>query len=431
MYQAYITKIKNVRKHSNADRLNIGECFGNKVIVGLDIKENDLGIYFPTDGQLDIEFLKANNLIGHNDPVTGKRIGGYFSEKGRITTQKLRGEISDGYFCPVDYLSYTKVKIKDLNEGYNFSVINGKEICRKYIVKRKISHVTNNKKNRKINKPSCPIFHEHIDTDQFKYHKEKIKEGDNIVITSKVHGTSGRTSNTIVKQYSKIGHLINDIFKREVIKPRTKWEYIFGTRKVIKYNNKGTNAFYEDETFRHKAHEKFIDKLHKGETVYYEIVGWETVDRTIMPIVNNDKLGKDFVKKYSKETIFHYGCQPGVSEVYVYRMTLTNEDGFEIDYDFDTMKWRCEQMNINTVQLLDKFTFNGDYEALVNHVDNLTEETEFDPIGKVHIQEGIVIRKDGSKWLALKNKSYAFKVLEGIIKDNGITDKEEEQELSV
>ena len=35
MYEAYITKIKNVRKHSNADRLLVGECFGNNVIVDL------------------------------------------------------------------------------------------------------------------------------------------------------------------------------------------------------------------------------------------------------------------------------------------------------------------------------------------------------------------------------------------------------------
>ena len=29
MYNAYITRIKNLRKHPNADRLQLGECFGN------------------------------------------------------------------------------------------------------------------------------------------------------------------------------------------------------------------------------------------------------------------------------------------------------------------------------------------------------------------------------------------------------------------
>lgn len=36
MYNAFVTRIKNLRKHSNADRLLCGECFGNTVIVGLD-----------------------------------------------------------------------------------------------------------------------------------------------------------------------------------------------------------------------------------------------------------------------------------------------------------------------------------------------------------------------------------------------------------
>lgn len=32
MYCAYVTKIRNLRKHTNADRLLCGECFGNTVM---------------------------------------------------------------------------------------------------------------------------------------------------------------------------------------------------------------------------------------------------------------------------------------------------------------------------------------------------------------------------------------------------------------
>lgn len=35
MYCAYVTRIHNLRKHTNADRLLCGECFGNTVIVDL------------------------------------------------------------------------------------------------------------------------------------------------------------------------------------------------------------------------------------------------------------------------------------------------------------------------------------------------------------------------------------------------------------
>ena len=61
-YNAYITRIKNLRKHTNADRLKVGECFGNFVIVSLDIQEGELGCYFPTDGQLGMEYCQTNKL---------------------------------------------------------------------------------------------------------------------------------------------------------------------------------------------------------------------------------------------------------------------------------------------------------------------------------------------------------------------------------
>lgn len=33
MYKAYITELKNVRAYPNADRLQLGDCFGNTVCV--------------------------------------------------------------------------------------------------------------------------------------------------------------------------------------------------------------------------------------------------------------------------------------------------------------------------------------------------------------------------------------------------------------
>ena len=66
-YNAYVTRIKNVRPHPNADRLMLGECFGNTVCVDLSIANETLGVYFPTDGQLSKEFAEANNLLRKKD----------------------------------------------------------------------------------------------------------------------------------------------------------------------------------------------------------------------------------------------------------------------------------------------------------------------------------------------------------------------------
>lgn len=47
MYCAYITTIKKIRKHSNADRLQCVEVFGQNVIVDLSYKEGQRGSIFP------------------------------------------------------------------------------------------------------------------------------------------------------------------------------------------------------------------------------------------------------------------------------------------------------------------------------------------------------------------------------------------------
>lgn len=101
MYCAYITTIKELRKHSNADRLQCATIFGNNVIVDLTYKEGQRVIYFPTDGQLSKEFAIDNNLVRKKDE-NGNNIGGYLDpDKRNITALKLRGEKSDGLVLPI------------------------------------------------------------------------------------------------------------------------------------------------------------------------------------------------------------------------------------------------------------------------------------------------------------------------------------------
>ena len=65
MYAAYITCLKDVRKHPNADRLQIATCFGNNVIVDLKMYEGQKVIYFPVDGQISLQFAQDVPLTAH------------------------------------------------------------------------------------------------------------------------------------------------------------------------------------------------------------------------------------------------------------------------------------------------------------------------------------------------------------------------------
>lgn len=78
-YAATVVKINNIRPHSNADRLNCTNIFGNNVIIGKDVQIGDKGLFFPVESQLGEQFCLANDLIRRKD-ANGKAVGGMFDE---------------------------------------------------------------------------------------------------------------------------------------------------------------------------------------------------------------------------------------------------------------------------------------------------------------------------------------------------------------
>ena len=496
MYKAYITALTNVRKHPNADRLLLADVFGNTVCVSTDYYEGMAGVYFPTDGQLSVEFAEKNNLLRKKDDA-GNNIGGYMDpDKRNVTAIRLRGEKSDGLFLPMSALNYCyahgdasiELRVGDVIDG----VVNGHDICTKYIPRtnHRQGHVSEGNRTRKKRVATAPLFAEHADTEQLAYNLGAFKVGDEIEITLKMHGTSQRTGYLpVFKGYKRT--LLDRILRREG-KPIYDWGYVSGTRRVVLENYEG--GFYGDNTFREQHSKMFEGKLNKGETVYYEVVGFTTSGAPIMGSVDNKKMQDgEFVRRYGQTTTFSYGCHPdgitGVkyhctngpdvilpqfgwnaiqnnddklvcakqSEIYVYRMTMTNEDGFVVEYTPDFMRYRCEQMGVKCVPVFFKGTVpqfadimyvdknendrpDADEIAYTRKLDagewvmKMAEQfyDGTDPIGKTHIREGVVVRiLNRPKFCAYKHKNFAFKVLEGIAKVNAeAPDMEEAQDVS-
>ena len=476
MYNAYITRIKNLHKHPNADRLQIGECFGNAVVVSMEYEDNQLGIYFPSDGKLSIEFAEANNLLRKKDE-NGNNIGGYMDpDKRNVTAIRLRGEKSDGLFLPLKSLE-TFGDISTLNEGDRIDNFNGHLICEKYIPRsnRRVGHPSDGNKTRKHKAPIAPLFSEHADTEQLAYNLGAFKPGDEIEITLKMHGTSQRTGYLpVFKNYKRT--LLDRILRREGT-PIYDWGYVSGTRRTVLEDFDG--GYYGSNEFR-EAHSKFFEgKLNKGEEIFYEVVGFTHTGTPIMASCSNKKLNdKEFVKQYGEETVFSYGCKPDgfkecdcpftfsgtidiggasltvsdmkmyekapQSDIYVYRMTMTNEDGFTVEYSPDFMRYRCEQMGVKCVPVLWKGVIPD--ENNLPYMDNektivcsagewikSVAENYYDgpdPIGKTHIREGVVVRIiNRPKFAAYKHKNWSFKALEGIVKvEADAPDMEEAQD---
>lgn len=435
-YNAYVCRIKNLRKHNNADRLMLGECFGNTVCVDTSYEVDELGIYFPTDGQVSPEFAEINNLLRKKDE-NGKSIGGYMDPmKRNITTIRLRGEKSDGLFLHLSCVSYTGVLLSELTEGFAFTTLNGHEICKKYIPMRqnRQGQVSEGNHVRKKKAPIAPLFIEHADTEQLAYNLDAFKPNDLIEITLKMHGTSQRTGYLpMLKGYKRT--LLDKIMRRDGT-PIYEYGYVSGTRRTVLNDWEG--GFYGSNMFRKKHADFFEGKLHKGEEVYYEVVGFTDEGMPIMSSASNRKLNdKDFLKKYGETTTFSYGCScTGYytygdgsydvlpkSDFYVYRMTMTNEDGDVVEYTPDFMRYRCEQMGCKCVPVLwrgflDDTTDWNDAGMTAGEWAKEIAERYYDgpdPIGKTHVREGVVIRiLNRPKFCAYKHKNFAFKVLAGV-----------------
>lgn len=417
MYCGYVTTIRQIRKHGNADRLQVATIFGNDTIVDLSYHEGQRIVYFPVDGQLSEEFCADNNLVRKLDE-NGNNVGGYLDpNKRNITAIKLRGEKSDGLVLPIEVLAkYTD--IEKLADGTQITEIDGHEICRKYIPRSStpIQHGPHNKAKsaKPESKEKFPFFVEHIDTEQLAYNEKAFKPGDTCYITLKMHGTSARTANAISVAKKK-QNIFQRVFHLNPGETRT-YRMVSGTRRTT-LRNFEPGGYYGDNDFRKKWHDFFAERLPKGVEVFYEIVGWVSETTPIMGRCKNSLIkDKEFSKQYGDETVFNYGCAPGECDCYVYRMTMTNDDGFCVEIPWEETKLLCEKMGVKHVPEFEKFIYTT-WEDLMERVEKYYDGP--DPIGKTHVREGVVVRlADREVFEAYKHKNFSFKVLSHVILDN-------------
>ena len=109
-------------------------------------------------------------------------------------------------------------------------------------------------------------------------------------------------------------------------------------------------------------------------------------------------------------------------------MTFKNEDGHEVDYTPDYMRYRCEQMGVKCVpvfarDIIPHYTMLPDVVGSPQETNagqyalNLAEKFYDgpDPVGKTHVREGVVVRiTNRPKFTAYKHKNFSFKVLSNI-----------------
>lgn len=420
-YEAIVTKLTNVRDHPNADKLKLATVSGFQIVVGLDAVEGEMGIFFPCDGQLSEEYAEKNDLIGYTDPVTGVKRGGYFAKNRRVRSQKFRGEKSDGYFASLNSVAYTGVKMDTLVDGFTFSELNGKVICQKYYTPATLKAMKGGtQKTRK----EYPTFPKHIDTEKYQYLRD-IPNDAIIYITEKLHGTSGRFGYVSVERKHKRSWLRKILGRPE--KVTRDYEYLSGTRNVVLDGGGDRNGYYNDESFRTIAVKGLQGHLHKGEVIYFELVGYTTDGGLIMPEVDTEVLkDKEITKRYGKKMRYSYGTGIGQTALYVYRIAQVNEDGILFELPWNQVIARCRELGIKHVpEVWAPIIYRRDYDDdmpdglkgwLDLIINNMMEGSSL--LDDRHIREGVVLRIESEHGTTfVKSKSFTFGVLEGYIKE--------------
>ena len=428
-YKATVVVLKNIRKHDNADRLQCTTIFGNNIIVGLDAKPGDKGLYFPLESQIGLEFAQANDLLRRKDE-NGKPAGGMFDENRRVRAQTFRGEKSMGFWIPIDSLKKLEqgfdTQIDDLTDGEELEQFNGRELATKYVPKNSRTPSQASSSKNKSSKASRLVegqFNFHKDTLQLGKNLHQIKPNDLIAVTYKYHGTSAIASRVLVRRKKdlkdKIKSFIDWCFREE--QNYLKYDYLYASRTVVKNDSLNPGGYYNEDLWTATGKKYFEGNLKEGETIYYEIVGYT-------------EGGREIQKGYN------YGAKVGESYPIIYRITYTLMDGTVIELPWHLVEERAKQLNVKSALTL----YYGEavnYGELGSNFSNIEEwqdaflkklqeeYLEKDCIfhNKGVAAEGICVRRERLDLTTFKLKSFRFFEHETKLLDKGEEDIESQQ----
>ena len=436
-YSATVVKLGRIIDHSNADRLKITFIHGNSVIVGLNAKEGDVGLFYPCESQIGLEFAVANDLIRRKDD-NGKVVGGLFDENRRVRCQSLRGEKSMGFWIPMDSLAKTLQRpLEEVLTNYPVNTeienIGSLVISSKYVPKSNKTEMSAGKQPKLIKKSKSRIIDEqfkfHFDTSHLGKNLHMIKPDSLVAITWKMHGSSFIVGHCLVKK--KLTFIENLLKKFKVNIVDTEYDYVYSSRKVIKNAafNEDVGPGYYGEDIWTRVGEELKGSLHEGETLYGEICGFT-------------KEGAFIQKNYD------YGCKIGEHKIYVYRITRTNSEGHVTELSWPQVKERCNQIGVEHVPEIyygkagDLVQAAWDFSSDENWPEDKWNEFFLDYLTKRYVydqdcqfcnnsipSEGVVTRLEGLEIKNYKLKSFRFLQHESGELDKGTIDMETEQSV--
>lgn len=350
-YAVQVIKLPSMQRVEGLDNLMKVNVQGNDCLIGKDSNPDELYLFFPSECQINHDFLSLNNLYRHSELNEDKTQKGFFEDNRRVKTVKFRGVISSGFVIPLTSILVLALTghqreqwLKELKSGDEFNVINGCEICIKYIKKVKIPGMSNPKTRIIDDIVDSKLAPEHFDTSHLLKNCHKLELHDTIANSIKLHGTSARYYNTLTKRKLSFLEKIAKFFGAKI--QMEDYNYVSGSRRVIKsvgfeaLPNKN-HFFTSGDLWSEVGKEFFEGKLHQGEAIYCEIIG-----KTYSKDPPNNS---GIMTKLPGEAIQHgytYGLER--PQVYIYRISNINTQGVETDLSYLQMRERAIQLGLKT-----------------------------------------------------------------------------------
>lgn len=408
-YAATVVVVRHINELAGMDNVVGVPFMGYQAIVSKDTKVGDIGILFTAETQLSHEYATDNNLYRHADKNVNPGVAGYLEDNRRIKAMKFRGHQSDALFMPLDSIkNFTNPD--NLEVGDVFDTLNGVEVCRKYLVKEPGVQRIDKNAVKKFTRVESQYMPEHYSTDNYFRNSEHLDGHVDIVVTQKLHGTSIRIGNTIVKR--QLGWK-ERLAKRLGIKVAdTEYDMVYGSRKVIKDANNPNQAHFYDHDLWSLVGSRFADRVPENFILYGEVIGY-TED------------GGAIQKNYT------YGLPVGENELYVYRVAVVTNQGKVVDLPWDAVKAFCDQAGIKYVPELWRgkhMNFYAEEWIDIQLADRWPQAVPLG-MGKKFVDEGVCIRAEGLAPYILKAKSPIFLQHESKMLDEEAVDVEAEGSL--
>lgn len=325
-YAAVVTTVRAINKLDNCDNVVGIPVFGYQAIVSKDTKIGDKVVVFVAETQLSDEFVRMNNLYRDATLNADPERKGYIEQNRRVRAIKFRGHRSDAFALSLDSLAYTGINVDKLEDNDTFDFLNGQEICRKYEVAKKSINRSELKQARAFRRVDKKFMPEHYDTDNWMRNSHTVADGEVVIVTQKLHGTSIRMGHVPVARQLTWKDKIAKFFGIPVVE--TEYDIVYGSRRVIKdVNNPNQDHFYEKDIWTEQGR-KYDYALPHNYIIYGELVGFAEGNT---PIMSN----------------YTYNVPEGQCHLYVYRVAIVTHGGRLVDLPWDAVKEFCRENGLN------------------------------------------------------------------------------------